>query len=101
MKAGFNRTRAVVTGIGVVSPIGVGIDAFWRNLIAGNSGIGYLRAFKNANLPIKLAAEVVDFDPTQYVRHKKFVKVMSRDVQLGVAAGALSMKDAGPGRGGG
>ncbi|MGE3315141.1 MAG: beta-ketoacyl synthase [Planctomycetaceae bacterium] len=95
MKAGFKATRAVVTGVGVISPVGIGNDDFWRNLMAGKSGIGYLRAFPNADLPIKLAAEVADFDPTLYVRHKKFVKVMSRDIQLGVAAASLSMKDAG------
>jgi len=98
MKAGFKQTRAVVTGVGIVSPIGIGNDPFWRNLMAGKSGIGYLRTFGNTNLPIKLAAEVVDFDPLQYVRHKKFLKVMSRDIQLGVAAAALSMQDARLGR---
>jgi 3-oxoacyl-[acyl-carrier-protein] synthase II len=95
MKAGFKATRAVVSGVGVISPVGIGNDDFWRNLMAGKSGIGYLRAFPNADLPIKLAAEVADFDPTLYVRHKKFVKVMSRDIQLGVAAASLCMKDAG------
>ncbi len=64
----------------------------------GRSGIGPLKAFNNARLPIKLAAEVTGFDPLQYVRHKKFVKAMSRDIQLGVAAASLSMKDARLGR---
>lgn len=98
MKAGFKEIRTVVTGVGVVSPVGIGNDDFWKNLLAGKSGIGYLRAFPNNDLPIKLAAEVADFDPSLYVRHKKFVKVMSRDIQLGVAAANLSMNDAGLGK---
>ena len=95
MVAGERDVRAVVTGVGVISPIGIGKDAFWRNLIAGNGGIGYLRAFPSENLPSKLAAEVVDFDPGKFVTHKKFLKVMSRDIQLGVSAAALAMRDAG------
>lgn len=95
MKAGYKPARAVVTGVGVVSPIGVGNEAFWRNLIAGKCGIDYLRAFPSDNLPSKLAAEIVDFDPLKYIRNKKYLKVMSRDSQLGVSAASLAMQDAG------
>lgn len=95
MKTVDRPNRVVVTGIGVVSPIGVGNDTFWQNLIAGRSGIGDLQSFPHDNLPFKLAAEVRGFDPAKYVRHKKFLKVMSRDVQLGVSASSIAMKDAG------
>lgn len=94
MKAGTHACRAVITGVGVVSPVGIGNDAFWRNLTAGRSGIGYLRAFPAENLPSKLAAEIHDFDPLDFVHHKKFLKVMSRDIQLGVSAASLAMTDA-------
>ncbi|MFQ5733914.1 MAG: beta-ketoacyl-[acyl-carrier-protein] synthase family protein [Planctomycetaceae bacterium] len=94
MKAN-NSVRVVITGIGVVSPIGIGIDSFWSNLLAGQTGIGQLRAFAHENLPSKLAAEVRNFDPEEYVRRKKFIKVMSRDIQLGVSASCLAMDDAG------
>jgi len=89
----------VITGVGVVSPVGIGRGAFWDNLIAGRSGIGFLKAFPYWNLPSKLAAEVSDFDPLQYIRQKKMLKVMSRDIQLGVSSANLAMDDAGLNRG--
>jgi len=94
MKAGTTAEQAVITGVGVVSPIGIGNETFWQNLLRGKSGIEYLRNFPNSNLPIKLAAEIRDFDPERYVDHRKLIKVMSRDIQLGVSAAALAMKDA-------
>ncbi|MCA8998214.1 MAG: beta-ketoacyl-[acyl-carrier-protein] synthase family protein [Planctomycetaceae bacterium] len=87
--------RVVVTGVGVISPIGIGNDRFWNSLEAGKSGIDLLRSLPSESLPCKLAAEISDFDPLQYVYQKKFLKVMSRDIQLGVSAASLAMKDAG------
>jgi 3-oxoacyl-[acyl-carrier-protein] synthase II len=94
------KPRVVITGVGVVSPVGIGNDSFWCNLIGGRSGIGFLRAFPNERLPCRLAAEIEDFDPRQYLRHRKLLKVMSRDIQLGVSAAALAMGDARLARGG-
>ncbi|MEX0701428.1 MAG: beta-ketoacyl-[acyl-carrier-protein] synthase family protein, partial [Planctomycetales bacterium] len=99
MKAGSGRVRAVVTGLGVVSPIGIGKQAFWNSLAAGRTGIDFLRAFPARGLPCKLAAEIRDFDPEQFISEKKYIKVMSRDIQLGVAAASLAMQDAGLRRG--
>lgn len=99
MTADCKTPRVVVTGLGVVSPVGIGKDRFWENLLAGKSGIDYLTAFPNLDLPTKLAAEVRDFDPLNYVSHRKMLKVMSRDIQLGVAAAALAVEDGGLGRG--
>jgi 3-oxoacyl-[acyl-carrier-protein] synthase II len=95
MKAGSKAPRIVVTGIGVISPIGIGKERFWQSLMAGKSGIGFLKSFSNRSLPSKLAAEIADFNPLDYVYQKKFLKVMSRDIQLGVSAASLAMKDAG------
>lgn len=96
MTAGYQSARRVViTGVGVVSPIGIGNDAFWKSLIEGRCGIGYLKAFPTTNLPCKLAAEINDFDPQQHIRQKKFIKTMSRDIQLGVSAASLAVQDAG------
>lgn len=89
-----NRPRAVITGVGVVSPIGIGNDAFWSSLMAGRCGIDYLRSVSSDNIPTRLAAEIRDFDPLNYVSQKKMVKVMARDIQLGVAAANLAMSDA-------
>lgn len=88
--------RIVVTGLGVVSPIGIGNDQFWSSLIGGRSGIDYLKAFPSEHLPSRMAAEVKDFDPLALLPSpKKFLKVMPRDVQLGVGAAGLAMKHAG------
>lgn len=95
MKAGKNAPRVVVTGVGVISPVGIGTDRFWENLVAGRSGIGPLRSLPAAALPSKLAAEIPDFDPLKFLYQKKFLKVMSRDVQLGVSAATMAMKHAG------
>ncbi|MCA9116117.1 MAG: beta-ketoacyl-[acyl-carrier-protein] synthase family protein [Planctomycetaceae bacterium] len=99
MKQSDARPRIVITGVGVVSPIGIGNDRFWDNLVGGNTGIGYLRSLPRQDLPSRLAAEVHDFDPAQYISNRKFVKLMSRDIQLGVAAATLAVRDAGISRG--
>ncbi len=95
MNRGEAATRTVVSGVGVVSPIGIGNRAFWTSLMEGRSGIGRLRALDSRNLPTRFAAEVLDFDPLMYLPQKKFLKVMSRDIQLGVGAATLAMGDAG------
>ena len=92
--AGNNSERIVVTGVGVVSPIGIGRDVFWDSLVNARSGIGYLKSIPCEHLPCKLAAEITDFDAGKYVRDRKFLKVMSRDIQLGVSSAALAMRDA-------
>ncbi len=91
--------RVVVTGVGVVSPVGIGNDAFWKNLSDGISGIDFFDAFVRSDLPCKFAAEVQDFDAMGYLRRKKMLKVMSRDIQLGVSSANLAMEDAGLRRG--
>ncbi len=99
MTAGNNARkdseRIVVTGVGVVSPIGIGRDAFWQSLIHGRSGIGLLDSIPSDNLPCKLAAEIKDFDPAKFIRQRKFIKSMSRDIQLGASSATLAMEDAG------
>jgi len=87
--------EVVITGFGVVSPIGIGRDAFCDALESGRSGIGPIRSFDAASLPIRIAGEVLDFDPKAYVRPRKSLKVMARDAQLGVAASVLAMDEAG------
>jgi 3-oxoacyl-[acyl-carrier-protein] synthase II len=94
MMAGDTPIRTVITGVGVVSPIGIGNDAFWDSLTHGRSGVGYLRAFRNGDVPTRLGAQILDFEPEHYIAHKKLLKVMSRDIQLGVAASSMAMGDA-------
>ena len=88
-------TEVVVTGVGIVSPIGIGREAFWRSLCEGHSGVGIIQRFDPAGLPLRLAAEVRDFYAKRYVAQRKQLKVMCRDAQLGVAAAGLACRDAG------
>jgi 3-oxoacyl-[acyl-carrier-protein] synthase II len=85
----------VVTGAGVVSPIGIGKGPFWTSLCEGKSGIRRLDAFGDVSAPPPIGGIVADFDPKQYVRPRKSLKVMSRDIQLGFAAADLAYVDAG------
>jgi 3-oxoacyl-[acyl-carrier-protein] synthase II len=85
----------VVTGIGVVSPIGIGRDPFWAALSGGRSGIRRLDLPVNPSQPPPIGGVVADFDPKQYVRPRKSLKVMSRDIQLAFAAADLACVEAG------
>ncbi|OWK38145.1 beta-ketoacyl-[acyl-carrier-protein] synthase family protein [Fimbriiglobus ruber] len=87
--------RAVLTGLGVVSPIGIGADTFWRALLAGTSGIRPIRTFDASTLPCPIAGEILDFDGKKLVAKdvRKSLKVMARTIQLGVAAAQLAMDD--------
>ena len=85
----------VITGLGVVSPIGIGRQAFWSSMVAGRSGIRPLTSFDASGLAVQFGGQIVDFDPKLAVRPRKSLKVMSRDIQLGFAATDLAIADAG------
>ncbi len=90
------RRRVVVTGLGVVSPIGVGLSAFWSALLTGRSGIGPITLFDVRNYPTQIAAEVKpDFDPETFVEDRKALKFMGRNSQFAVAAGRMAFEDSG------
>ena len=63
--------RVVITGIGVVSPIGIGKDAFWQGLITGKSGVDYITAFDPSPYPCHVAAEVKDFNPAEFMHVRR------------------------------
>ena len=87
--------EVVITGVGVVSPIGIGKDAFWQSLLEQQSGVRRMELFERARLPFVLGAEVQGFDAKQYVTPRKALKVMCREIQIGYSAAALAMRDAG------
>jgi 3-oxoacyl-[acyl-carrier-protein] synthase II len=84
----------VVTGVGVVSPIGIGCNAFWESLVGGSSGIRAIDIFDASGLHIPYGGQLDAFDPKLYVRPRKSLKVMSRDIQIGFAAADLALADA-------
>ncbi|NQT14631.1 MAG: beta-ketoacyl-[acyl-carrier-protein] synthase family protein [Planctomycetes bacterium] len=91
--------EVVITGVGVVSPIGVGKEQTWDSLVRGQSGVGPIRRFDPGELPVQIAGEVEDFDLKAYVKPRKNLKLMARDTRLGVVASTLARQDAGLGDG--
>lgn len=89
--------RVVVTGIGVVAPNGIGKEAFWSSCVNGRSGVRPISSFDSASSPVKIAAEVPDFDINQFVPgvHRKSLKIMGRASRFGVAASGLAVRDSG------
>ena len=85
--------RVVITGIGVVSPVGIGREACWKSLLEGRGGIGPITQFDASDLTTQIAAEVNDFDPEQYMS-KKEARRMDRVLQFAVGAGKLALDDA-------
>jgi len=85
--------RVVVTGVGVVSPVGIGPREFWKSLCEGISGVGAITRFDASSYPVRIAAEVKGFDPLQYLE-KKDLKKMDLFIQYGLAAGLMSAEDA-------
>ena len=85
--------RVVVTGIGIVSALGIGTDASWKGVLAGKSGVTRITRFDVSAYAAQIAAEVQDFDPLQFV-DKKDVKKMDVFIQYAVAASQFAMDDA-------
>lgn len=89
----FKGNRVVVTGLGAVTPIGIGKEAFWNALIAGKNGIGKITRFDVTGYTAQIAGEVLDFDPVQFI-DKKEVKRMDRYTHFALAATKLAIEDA-------
>ena len=87
-------TRVAVTGVGVVSPLGLDAPSSWRAALAGESGIDWISTFDTDGLPVRVAAEVKGFDPTQVVSAKEARK-LEQNVLFGVAAGREALADSG------
>ena len=86
--------RVVITGLGIVAPNGIGKDAFWDALIAGKSGVDYITAFDPSLYPCKVAAEVTDFNPVDFMSPRR-VRHRGRFSQFAVAAAKLALNDSG------
>ncbi len=84
--------RVVITGIGAITPIGIGKENYWNSLLKGNSGIGYITRFDTKDHDVKIGAEVKDFNPTDFL-DKKEAKRMDRFAQFAVAATKLAIED--------
>ncbi len=88
------KKRVVITGAGVVTSVGIGVNRFWENIINGVSGIDRLTLLDTSDLEVKIGAEVKDFDPSQYMERKE-VKRADRFVHFAVAGARLALDDSG------
>ncbi|TKI54896.1 beta-ketoacyl-ACP synthase II [Brevibacillus antibioticus] len=87
------KRRVVITGVGVVSPVGNDAQTFWNSLLEGKSGIDRVAAFDASDYPTQIAGEVKNFDPEQYM-DKKDIRRTDRFVQFGLAAAKMAVEDA-------
>ncbi|NLU10904.1 MAG: beta-ketoacyl-ACP synthase II [Tepidanaerobacter acetatoxydans] len=88
----MDKKRVVVTGMGVISPVGIGLDKFWKSLIEGKSGIDTITSFDTDDLPTNIAGEVRDFNPENYIE-KKEIKRLDRFTQFAIAATKMALED--------
>ncbi len=89
-----NRRRVVITGMGIICPIGIGLNEAWQAAVVGKSGVCSITQFDASSLPTRIAGEVKGFDPTPYVEYKE-IKKMDRFIQFAMAASDMAMKDSG------
>ncbi len=90
----MSKRRVVITGLGIVSPVGNDVVTAWKNIVEGKSGIGPVTHFDASTFPTRIAGEVRDFDPAQYVAAKD-VKKMDPFIHYGIAASVQAIADAG------
>lgn len=101
-----SERRVVITGLGLISPVGTGADAYWTSLATGRGGVRKIQAFPVAGLPNDIGGEVPAFDPKALAisKHRKALaksmRVMARDIQLAVSAAELAIADSGLADGG-
>ena len=91
----MNERRVVITGIGVISPVGNDLDTFWESIKAGRSGIGKIAAFDTEKFDCKIAGEVRGYDPVPFYKTPKDARRTDRYTQLAVGAAKMSLADSG------
>jgi 3-oxoacyl-[acyl-carrier-protein] synthase II len=94
MTSNNHSRRVVITGMGVITPLACELESFWKALLAGRSGIGPITQFDASRLPCRIAGEVTEFDPEDYMAPKE-ARRMSRVSQMGIAASMAAVTDAG------
>lgn len=88
------QEKLVITGMGAVTPIGIGVDTYWENLVEGKCGIDHITRFDASDLPVQIAAQVKDFNPDDFMT-KKQSREMDLFMQYGYAAATEALADAG------
>src|SRR5438045_4689754 len=89
------RNRVVITGMGVLAPNGIGLKAFWDSLLSGRSGIGPITLFDASNFKSRIAGEVKNFDPLDFIEADQKPRRMARHTQFAYAAAMMALQDGG------
>lgn len=89
----IRRNRVVITGLGILAANGIGKEAFWKTLLAGESGIAPVTLFDASELPCQIAGEVKNFDPLDFMDARMKPRRMGRFSQLGIAAATMALRD--------
>jgi 3-oxoacyl-[acyl-carrier-protein] synthase II len=89
------KNRVVITGMGILAPNGIGVEAFWESLLAGRSGIGPITLFDASEFKSRIAGEVKNFDPLEFIEPELKPKRMARHTQFAYAATMMALRDAG------
>jgi len=90
----MNKRRVVVTGLGLITPVGIGVKESWKNILNGVSGITSINKFDASNFKSQVAGEVKSFDPDLYLNPKDSRR-MDTFIQFGLVAGIEAIKDSG------
>jgi 3-oxoacyl-[acyl-carrier-protein] synthase II len=90
----MDKRRVVVTGLGLITPLGIGVETTWGNLINGKSGIGKITRFDASAFPTQIAGEVKNFNPEDFIEAKD-IKKMDRFIHFAVAAATMALEDSG------
>ncbi len=90
----MERRRVVVTGLGLITPLGLDVKSSWENLLIGKSGIGKITRFDASSFPTQIAGEVKNFNPEDFIETKE-IKKMDRFIQFAVAAATMAIEDSG------
>ena len=90
----MSKRRVVVTGLGLITPVGIGVSESWANIVSGQSGVGKITKFDCLTYPSQVAGEVKNFDPLLYIPPKD-ARRMDTFIQFGIAAGIEAFKDSG------
>lgn len=90
----MSKRRVVVTGLGIISPVGNGVQAAWENILAGNSGIGPIANFDASGFPVRFAGEIRDFNAGDYIPGKE-ARRMGAFIHYGIAAACQAISDSG------
>ena len=87
--------RVVVTGLGLITALGTGIEKSWAGIISGKTGVKTIEAFDTEDTPVKVAGEVRDFEPEAFGIEKKEIKKLARNTQFAIGAAKMALSDSG------